>query len=340
MSKFLKESQEILKINTIKANKAKIALSFLSTTVPLIAGHLLNQLIPFIVATLLGHFLFLSDSPKALPLRLRDLSLHGLVYMICLFTGILLHNHIIEFVILFCIGVYILAISINISKEVEMSVLLCLINLILGFYSSFLSVEMLGQILIYNSISFIYILSVVTLLHFLKAEDINKNKTHDFQKFSSTRKEFHLYGVAFSFVTLLSFIFIESGISERPYWIIITLLVILKPELRISFHRMIQRTLGTILGVIITSIFLHFIHDMRFYLCFIGLSCLLLPSSLVKNYWLGTTVITMLVVTLLSLPTLGKGAEHLSFIRLTATLWGVAFALLGSYVYQFLKKLN
>ena len=144
------ELKEIFKISALKASRTRILFSFLSTTIPLIAGYFSGKLIPFIIATLLGHFLFLSDTPKPLLKRIKNLFIHAILFLGCILSGIVLHDFKIEFIILFCIGVYILAISVNVSKELEMSVLLCLINLILGFYSSFLSADMIPQILLFN----------------------------------------------------------------------------------------------------------------------------------------------------------------------------------------------
>lgn len=132
-----------------------------------------------------------------------------------------------------------------------------------------------------------------------------------------------------SLVCLIGFIvskFISAG--HHSYWILLTIIVILKPGFSLSKQRNYQRLIGTICGGIIGIAILIFIPDntTRFgFLVFFMLGCY---SFLRKNYVISVLLMTPYILILFSF----LGVNHIVQERITDTIIGSVIAFIASYL--------
>lgn len=117
----------------------------------------------------------------------------------------------------------------------------------------------------------------------------------------------------------------------RSYWIPLSVAVILKPDFGSVFVRAVQRSAGTLVGVLIaTAIFMILPKD--FYLVFvIAILSAIMPWAALKGYALQCTFLTPLILILMDLivagPTVNYGVQ-----RLTDTVLGAGIALIFGYL--------
>lgn len=132
-----------------------------------------------------------------------------------------------------------------------------------------------------------------------------------------------------SLVCLVGFLvskFISTG--HHSYWILLTIIVILKPGFSLSKQRNYQRLTGTICGGIIGIALLIFVHDktaLLICMIFFMLGCY---SFQRLNYVVSVLLMTPYILILFSF----LGVNHILSERITDTIIGSAIAFIASYV--------
>jgi uncharacterized membrane protein YccC len=117
---------------------------------------------------------------------------------------------------------------------------------------------------------------------------------------------------------------------ERPYWVLLTVAIVLKPDFGSVFTRAIQRGAGTLLGVLLGSALLAFLPRDAWVLVAMAAFAALLPWARNANFGLFSVFQTPLIILLLDL-TLPGGAGLVG-ARLTDTLIGCAIVLVFGYL--------
>jgi uncharacterized membrane protein (TIGR01666 family) len=130
-------------------------------------------------------------------------------------------------------------------------------------------------------------------------------------------------------VGYIASLFFELG---HGYWILLTIVVILKPAFSITKQRNLHRIGGTILGVTCGFLFLYLIDDSRVLFALMMLTMILAYSFLKTNYFIASTSITLYVI--LSFNFLNP--QHITAVlqdRVTDTVIGSVIAyLISSYI--------
>jgi uncharacterized membrane protein YccC len=117
---------------------------------------------------------------------------------------------------------------------------------------------------------------------------------------------------------------------ERPYWVLLTVAIVLKPDFGSVFTRAVQRGAGTLLGVLIGSALLAVLPRDGWVLVAMALFAALLPWARNANFGLFSVFQTPVIILLLDLAlTSGPG---LVGARLTDTLIGCAIVLVFGYL--------
>jgi uncharacterized membrane protein YccC len=116
---------------------------------------------------------------------------------------------------------------------------------------------------------------------------------------------------------------------QRSYWVILTVAIVLKPDLGSVFARAVQRGLGTVVGVVLGAVILAVVPYGWLLLIPVAVLAALLPYGRSRNYGLMSTFLTPLIVLLLDLP--GHTGWRLAGTRLIDTLLGCAIVLLIGY---------
>lgn len=127
---------------------------------------------------------------------------------------------------------------------------------------------------------------------------------------------------------------IATAIAEglhlpRGYWVVVTVLVVLKPNFGGTIERVIQRIVGTIVGGVIAMLITIYIQDER--MLFFCAALLAFVSFSIRSFGYGffTLVITPLFMVLLDLA--NPGDWKVSLFRIMDTLVGGLLGLLGGY---------
>ncbi|WP_417564328.1 FUSC family protein [Microbacterium sp.] len=123
-----------------------------------------------------------------------------------------------------------------------------------------------------------------------------------------------------------------AGLSpaERPYWIVMTIAVTLKPDFGSVFARAVQRGVGTVVGVLIGSALLALSPGHIVPLVAIAVFSALMPFAQRRNYGMFATFLTPVIVLLLDLGT--GGGFALAIGRVTDTAIGCAIVLVVGYL--------
>jgi uncharacterized membrane protein YccC len=116
----------------------------------------------------------------------------------------------------------------------------------------------------------------------------------------------------------------------RPYWVLLTVAIVLKPDFGSVFTRAVQRGVGTLLGVVIGSVLLLVLPRNGWILLAMAAACAVLPWARGANYGVFSVFLTPLVIFLLDLAV--PGGKGLVVARLVDTLIGCAIVLLVGYL--------
>ncbi len=118
--------------------------------------------------------------------------------------------------------------------------------------------------------------------------------------------------------------------SSHGYWIVLTIVVILKPSFSMTKQRRADRLFGTLIGCVLTAVILHFVHAPVALLGFLFLATAAAPAFVVLKY--RYTAIAASMQILLQLNLLVPGGSDIIVERLLDTLIGAAIATLFSFV--------
>jgi uncharacterized membrane protein YccC len=116
---------------------------------------------------------------------------------------------------------------------------------------------------------------------------------------------------------------------QRSYWVVLAVIVVLKPDFGSVFARAVQRGIGTIVGAVLGAVILVMVPHGPWLLLPFAVLAALLPYGRSRNYGLMAIFLTPLVVVLVDL--LAPGGWRLAEDRLLDTLLGCGIVLLIGY---------
>lgn len=117
---------------------------------------------------------------------------------------------------------------------------------------------------------------------------------------------------------------------EKPYWIVLTVALVLKPDLGSVFARGVQRTLGTLVGVLLGVVIAALVPYGVWLLLPMAVLAFAIPYGKSLNYGLLSTFITPLVLLLIGFGARVTGQEALD--RLIDTAIGAAIVIVVGYL--------
>ncbi|MEV1283493.1 FUSC family protein [Modestobacter sp. NPDC049651] len=117
---------------------------------------------------------------------------------------------------------------------------------------------------------------------------------------------------------------------ERPYWVLLTVAIVLKPDYGSVFTRAVQRGLGTLIGVLLGSLLLAFLPRDVWVVAAMALAAAALPWARNGNFGLFATFQTPLVILMLDLAS--PAGAGLVGARLVDTLIGCGIVLVFGYL--------
>jgi len=117
---------------------------------------------------------------------------------------------------------------------------------------------------------------------------------------------------------------------ERPYWVLLTVAIVLKPDFGSVFTRAVQRGAGTLLGVLLGSALLAVLPRNGWVVVALACSAAVLPWARDTNFGLFSVFQTPLIILMLDLAL--PGGPELVGARLLDTLVGCAIVLVFGYL--------
>src|SRR3712207_1175158 len=117
---------------------------------------------------------------------------------------------------------------------------------------------------------------------------------------------------------------------ERPYWVLLTVAIVLKPDFGSVFTRAVQRGAGTLVGVLLGSLLLLALPRNAWVLVAMAAAAALLPWGRAANFGLFSVFQTPVIILLLDLAL--PGGPGLVGARLLDTLIGCAIVLVFGYL--------
>ena len=130
--------------------------------------------------------------------------------------------------------------------------------------------------------------------------------------------------------------------AAHSYWIVLTIVIILRPTFSMTRQRRADRIIGTIIGCIITAIVIRFVHSNIVLMAILFLSIVATPTFIYLRY--RYTAIAVSLMILLQMHLVAPSNPNLVSERLIDTLIGAAVATVFSFVlanweYQSLPRL-
>jgi uncharacterized membrane protein YccC len=117
---------------------------------------------------------------------------------------------------------------------------------------------------------------------------------------------------------------------SRGYWIVLTIVIILKPNYSMTKQRRSDRLIGTVIGCVATAGILHFVHEPLALLALLFLTTVAAPAFVYIKY--RYTAIAASMQILLQINLLIPSSHNVIGERLIDTLLGVAIATVFSFV--------
>src|SRR5450830_1029949 len=118
---------------------------------------------------------------------------------------------------------------------------------------------------------------------------------------------------------------------SHGYWIVLTIVIILKPNYSSTKQRLMDRLIGTIIGCLLTALILHFVHDQIGLLAALFVASVAAPAFTYVKYRYTAIAASVQILMLLNL-LVPAGHQGMVGERLIDTIIGVAIATVFSYV--------
>ena len=130
--------------------------------------------------------------------------------------------------------------------------------------------------------------------------------------------------------------------AAHSYWIVLTIVIILRPTFSMTRQRRADRIIGTIIGCVITAIVIRYVHSNIVLMAILFLSIVATPTFIYLRY--RYTAIAVSLMILLQMHLVAPSNPNLVSERLIDTLIGAAVAIVFSFVlanweYQSLPRL-
>jgi uncharacterized membrane protein YccC len=118
--------------------------------------------------------------------------------------------------------------------------------------------------------------------------------------------------------------------AAHSYWIVLTIVIILKPSFSMTKQRRTDRIIGTIIGCVITAAVLHVINNMAVILGMLVLATVATPTFIYLRYRYAAVAVSIMI--LLQMHLIAPGNNDLIMERLVDTFIGAAVATAFSFV--------
>ncbi|MET0322586.1 MAG: FUSC family membrane protein [Duganella sp.] len=118
--------------------------------------------------------------------------------------------------------------------------------------------------------------------------------------------------------------------AAHSYWIVLTIVIILKPSFSMTKQRRTDRIIGTIIGCVIAAVVIHYVNHMSVILGMLILATVATPTFIYLRYRYAAIAVSIMI--LLQMHLMTPGNDDLIMERLVDTFIGAAVATAFSFV--------
>jgi hypothetical protein len=273
-----------------------MALSSLSMTVPLLIGYFNNHLFISMIGALIGLLIYLNDAFGSFVVRIKHLFATFIFLSLAFAVGAYCAGNDVVIIIVLFILSFLVGKSKDYGIELEKIMLFVALQFLTGSSSPIYKTELL-PLFGYVTITFLNYIFWVTVVFVITKHPISPmiSKRETIKKIMAQNKtlKFPLVCAVFACLGYLAATFYDVS---HPYWIIGTYLIVILPDSYQSIYKSGQRLFGTIIGVVLASIILTYIHDPRIIMALIFVFSFFMPDGIAKNYWVGNVYIATLIM--------------------------------------------
>ncbi len=328
---FKEHIDKTLKLDPTPTPIFKMILSALSMIVPLLVGYIFNHQFVSMIAALMGLLLYLNDHFGVLSARLKHLLATYLFMGLGFSVGAFCAGNNYLIVSILFISSFMIGKSKDYGVELE-KVMLFVTLQFLTASSDVIFLQELRELVVYCNLAFINYIFWAIVIYQISKHQVSPSSS----KRAAIKKIMtHNKGLKFPLVCAVfactGFLAAQSLKFSHPYWIVGTYLIVILPDSYQSIYKSSQRLIGTIIGVVISSVILTFVQDARVLLGFVVIFSFLLPHGISKNYWVGNVYIAALILIFLELGVPNSTTvHHLGFWRIVDIAIGSAIGVFAA----------
>lgn len=306
----------------------------LATTLPLVVAAALNHHVPpgAILGSLLGYFLALNDHLGTITHRLAvtAISFLAMILMFCL--GLALKDQFWMFLGATIFLTYWLGVLGGTGAEFERLLLFSFVGFLVAYYTPTLVGEQFSATFHYSLLAFATTVAGMIFTQQLPFYKMNRAFARirpSFANSFTTLRSRHLYAVTYLTATLIAVFVYERFSIERGYWTVITVLLVMRPDHKESVYRGVQRLIGTLSGVLVGEEIILHLPKVEWLILGIMISAFLIPYVMKRTYIGVSLLVSVVVMLLLTIPTIEHPDPHIPYVRLAATLYGCLISIVG-----------
>lgn len=166
-----------------------------------------------------------------------------------------------------------------------------------------------------------------------KPTDLRGNWRAGLARFRAGQAASFRFAICYAVTTTLALAWAEKFSAQRAGWVAITTILVMRPDGSESLKLIMQRMLGTLLGVSIAGALFRWINSEWALLVGVWVMAALVPVGSAKHRWLGIGAATALVMVLIDLGLFNDGgARQLLIVRIIDTVMGCVLALIGTLI--------
>lgn len=318
---------------------ARMSLCCFATSLPLVVGGARGQVMLSVFGALTGYLLVLNNHFGNIKSRVGILTLTFILLIVGFGLGALLHGQTLPYYVCVAALTYWVGVLGGQGAELERAILFLLIANVVAYSSPMLPADAGRAIFFYALLAYLgtlFAIPVVTKL-FKQKPDEYVRLGDAFSKSFSLVRENHIHAASFTLSVIGALAFSDYFQVERGYWIVVTVLLVMRADRKLSLFVSAQRLVGTAAGVLFCDLILLWLapHP-NIYVLWVGICGFVIPYFLTINYLWASFFNTTFVVALLEMDPVQYGLHgpdtHSVFLRLKATLIGCAIGVGGTAV--------
>jgi hypothetical protein len=325
--------ENTFKLSPDPAPYHKMALSFLSSTLPMIVGYFRGELPVAIFGALFGFTLILLDHFGPLKKRIAHLIVSTIFLILGFLLGAWINGDVLQTSIALFIISFVLGKTKNNGIELERVLLFTAIQLLVasgtpGILPYFPKITFYCLIAFASHLCFLYIFK----LKVKQVEEAYTSKKATMIKVIKEKTSVK-FALVFAFTATIGYDLAILLKISHGYWVVVTTLIVMLPDSYQSFYKSAQRVMGTFIGVLLGAFILSFGFNPIWVIVLVSVCTYFIPYGMTRNYWVANIFIAALVVFLLELTkSQHTGSLDIALLRATDIGLGCLLGLIGTLI--------